>query len=256
MIGWRMASSGMLCRVALVRTVASEELSASFSRVTTISELGTTLTVPSNWRTLRRNTKKYHLALLRSVRQLLGTASVVPSSPIVVILLKEAQSSSETSVLTSATRRNIPEYYILQSHGHENLSSYIALTGWTLSWIRNVSPVKYELGFYVPEDAILQPFLKTTMHCWLFCVLLCCAEAVCMSGWRLFQTVYRPQLTEETRQEPHYKGAGAGAQEGTISTYISRFINLPLSFKQQNFWFCTQKTELLSQLHVVYLHRR
>jgi hypothetical protein len=37
----RMASSGMLRRVALVRTVVSEEFSASIIRVTRISELGT-----------------------------------------------------------------------------------------------------------------------------------------------------------------------------------------------------------------------
>jgi hypothetical protein len=37
--------------------------------------------------------------ILRSVRLLLVTASVVPSSPILVTLMKEALSSSETSVL-------------------------------------------------------------------------------------------------------------------------------------------------------------
>jgi hypothetical protein len=45
-----------LLRVALVRTDVSEELSASFIRVTRIDELGTTLAVTSNRRTLRRNT--------------------------------------------------------------------------------------------------------------------------------------------------------------------------------------------------------
>jgi hypothetical protein len=48
-----MVSSGMLRRVALVRTDVSEELSASVIRVTRISELGTTLAVTSNRRTLR-----------------------------------------------------------------------------------------------------------------------------------------------------------------------------------------------------------
>jgi hypothetical protein len=46
----------MLRRVALVRTDNSEELGASFIRVTRIGELGTTLAVTSNRRTQRRNT--------------------------------------------------------------------------------------------------------------------------------------------------------------------------------------------------------
>jgi hypothetical protein len=51
-----MASSGMLHHVALVRTDVSEELSASIIRVTRISELGITLAVTINRRTLRINT--------------------------------------------------------------------------------------------------------------------------------------------------------------------------------------------------------
>jgi hypothetical protein len=79
-----MVSSGMLLRVALVRTDVSEGSSASLIRVIRIGELGTTLAVTSNRRTLRKNTK-------------------------------EALSSLETSVLTRATRRNIPEDTILKS---------------------------------------------------------------------------------------------------------------------------------------------
>jgi hypothetical protein len=47
-------------------------------------------------------------------------------------LMTEEIRSSETSVLTRATRYHIPEYSILHSQGRENLKSYIPLTGWTL----------------------------------------------------------------------------------------------------------------------------
>jgi hypothetical protein len=45
----------------------------------------------------------------KSPRQLLVTANVVSSSPILVTLMMEVLSSSDTSVLTRATRRNIQE---------------------------------------------------------------------------------------------------------------------------------------------------
>jgi hypothetical protein len=101
-----MVSSGMLRRVALVRTDVSEELSVSFIRVTRIGELGT----------------------------MLVRANVVPSSPILVTLMKKALSYSETSVPTIATRRNIPKDANLRSHRRENLKSYIILSGFRYSY--------------------------------------------------------------------------------------------------------------------------
>jgi hypothetical protein len=92
-----MVSSGLLRRVALVRTDGSEVLGASFI-VTKIGELGTTQAATSNRRTL----------------QLIVAACVVLSSPIFVTLMKEVPDSSETSVLTRATRRNNPEDTILR----------------------------------------------------------------------------------------------------------------------------------------------
>jgi hypothetical protein len=91
-----MVSSWLLCRVALVRTDVSEEPSASFIRVTIVGELRTTLAATSNRRTLRRDL--YFFA-----------------AQLVLFLVHWFLSPSETSVLTRATLRNIPEDTILQA---------------------------------------------------------------------------------------------------------------------------------------------
>jgi hypothetical protein len=77
----------MLRHVAPVRTYDSEELSVYDIGVTRIVELVATSALTSNRRTLRRIRKYYlvffnYFVFLRSGRQLLVTANVVPSSSI------------------------------------------------------------------------------------------------------------------------------------------------------------------------------
>jgi hypothetical protein len=91
-----MQSSGMLRCAPLVRTDVSEESIASIIKVTRICELDAALTAQ-------------HTSVV-------DTVNIDHSSPILVTLMMEAIRSSETSVLTTATRSNIPEDGAVHSH--------------------------------------------------------------------------------------------------------------------------------------------
>jgi hypothetical protein len=106
----------MLHRVPLVTTKVSAKLNASIIRVT---------------------------VFLRSVFLLVVTTNVVPISPILLIIMMEVIRFWKTSVLIRVTAAKTSE-------------SYMTLSDWTLQLRCNVFYVKYELGFYIPEDCILQ----------------------------------------------------------------------------------------------------
>jgi hypothetical protein len=79
----------MLRRMNLVRSDVSKEFRASFIRVTRTGELGTTLALTSNRRTLREiQSEKGSVSMEFHISSMLVTAGVVLSSPILVTLMK------------------------------------------------------------------------------------------------------------------------------------------------------------------------
>jgi hypothetical protein len=87
-----------------------------------------------------------HLVFLCSVCQLLVAASVVPSSPILVTLMKEALGSSETSVLTRVTRH---------SEFHSSFLSHLVLLR-SVRWLIVAASV-------VPSSPILVTLMKEAL---------------------------------------------------------------------------------------------
>jgi hypothetical protein len=76
----------MLRRVVLVRTDVPEELSASFITVSTIGEIGTTLAVTSNRRTLRKKVSELTASFIRVTR--IGEIGTTPFFGHYTVLLR------------------------------------------------------------------------------------------------------------------------------------------------------------------------
>jgi hypothetical protein len=130
--------------VVLVKTDVSEVLSASIIKVTRIGELGITLKNGVFWmlrlRATRRNIPEdtiLHSHRRENLKSYIGTTLAVTNSSILVTLMMEEILSSETAILSRATRRNIPEdvilkrnsfsYYELQNASVCNTTEFLSL---------------------------------------------------------------------------------------------------------------------------------
>jgi hypothetical protein len=128
---------------------------------------------------------------LRSLRRLLVTTNVVPSSPILDTLMMGAISSSETSVLTRVTRRNVPEDAVLPCK-----NSFVSDDDDDYDDVDDGNgEVKEEVKSH------LTPLLPTCVHrrCWCYC---CCSIAVIITI--VLQPVTSPPFDSST--DPHGKG--------------------------------------------------
>jgi hypothetical protein len=79
------------------------------------------------------------------MRRLLVTSSVVRSSPILLTLMMEELVSSETSVLTRGTQRNIPEDAILQFWSSSGIYKWIIILIFHQVISRSVTLLKFHL---------------------------------------------------------------------------------------------------------------
>jgi hypothetical protein len=72
------------------------------------------------------------------------------------------------AVFSSVTLRHIPDDCILRSHGRQTLTE---LCNGEL-----MSPVMYELGFYIPEDDILHSLCRENLRSYIELTAGLCSE--------------------------------------------------------------------------------
>jgi hypothetical protein len=151
LISWRIVPSGILRLVALVRTDVSEELSASFIRVTRIGVLGTILAVTSNRRTLRRNTTLMTEALFSfeaSIFTRVTLGNILEDAILFCFLFEEIRTMDKVQKLNSnecytpssePLRKYLP-FFLFTAVKTSNLTSWflIRLNVLTGKWTRHI----------------------------------------------------------------------------------------------------------------------
>jgi hypothetical protein len=85
----------------------------------------------------------------------------------------------------------IAEDCIHRSYRRETIRSYVELTGWSLQWRRNVSPVKYELDVYIPEDRILHSHRPENFKSY-----------IALTGWTLGFYIPEDDILHSTAVKP------------------------------------------------------
>jgi hypothetical protein len=102
-----MSPSGIWRHVAIIRTDVSEERITSIDDRDTVTEA--LFSICHEVHPIRLFPVSYSVLFLRNMLRLVVTAIVVPSSLILLALMMQARHSSETSVLTRATRHHVPQ---------------------------------------------------------------------------------------------------------------------------------------------------